>query len=131
MPAILFVCIGNACRSQIAEAYLCSLAKEQNRHDIQVFSAGSSPLGYIPQETITVMAEVGIDLSQHSSKGISAVSQQEFNYVVSLCGDYCPYVPAEQHISWNIPDPFGGDWNTFRNVREEIKQRVMDLLKEI
>jgi len=131
MTAVLFVCIGNACRSQIAEAWLKHFSETEGRSDIEVFSAGSHPLGYVPEITIQTMAEVDIDLSDHSSKTIASLPRQEFDYVISLCGDRCPYVPAEQHIDWPTADPFGGSPTAFQEIREQLKQRVLKLLQEI
>lgn len=131
MPAVLFVCIGNACRSQIAEGYLRHLSQESGRTDLEIFSAGSSPMGVIPPETAAVMKEIDVDISGQWSKAIRELPQENFDYVISLCGDRCPYVPAEKHIDWIIPDPIGETIESYRRVRDDLMQRLEKLIKEI
>lgn len=131
MISVLFVCIGNACRSQMAEAWLRHLAEVQGRKDIDVFSAGSNPLGSIPAETIEVMNEVGIDLAEHWSKSIEDLPQKKFDYVISLCGDRCPNVPATEHIDMPIPDPIGKPIEEFRKARDMLHERVKELLEAL
>ncbi len=131
MKSVLFVCIGNACRSQMAEGWLRHLAQEVGRNDIQVFSAGSSPLGSIPEETTAVMLEAEIDISKQWSKPVDELPQEEFDYVISLCGDRCPYVPAEEHIDWKIDDPIGEPIESYRRTRDVLKERIINLLNEI
>ena len=125
---ILFVCIGNACRSQMAEGWLKFLAAKT---DIAVHSAGSSPLGHIPEETVAVMAEVGIDISEQWSKSIAELPRQDFDYVISLCGDRCPYVPAEQHVDWTIPDPIGQPIEAYREARDLLRKHIEAFLEKI
>ena len=131
MTSILFVCIGNACRSQMAEAWLRHVATEQGRRDLAVFSAGSNPLGSIPAETLEVMREVGIDLTEHWSKSIEDLPQKKFDYVISLCGDRCPYVPAAEHIDMPIPDPIGKPIEEYRKARDMLHERIKEFLAAI
>ena len=131
MKSILFVCIGNACRSQMAEAWLRHFIQQEQRNDLTVFSAGSTPMGSIPDETRAVMKEVDIDLAGQWSKSIDELPQQDFDYVISLCGDRCPYVPADEHIDWPIHDPIGEPIESYRAVRDELLDRVLGLLKEV
>ncbi len=128
---VLFVCIGNACRSQMAEGFLRHFAAEQDRDDIEVFSAGSAPMGSVPDETQAVMLEAGIDISAQWSKSVDDLPKQNFDYVISLCGDRCPYVPAEEHVDWTVHDPIGETLENFRAVRDELRKRVMTLLEAI
>ncbi len=115
----------------MAEGWVKHFMAEQQRDDIRVFSAGSSPLGHIPTETIQCMAEVDVDISDQSSKAIADLPQKHFDVVISLCGDRCPFVPGEQHIDWPIDDPYGLDADAYRAAREDIKQRVLQLLQEV
>lgn len=131
MTAVLFVCIGNACRSQMAEAWLRHLTTGQGRTDIEVFSAGSSPLGSIPEETIAVMKEVNIDLADHWSKSIEDLPQKKFDYVISLCGDRCPNVPGTEHIDMPIPDPIGKPIEEYRKTRDTLQERIEELLEAL
>lgn len=84
MASVLFVCIGNACRSQMAEGWLRHMATLAGRDELEVFSAGSSPLGSVPDETVLAMQEVGIDISSQWSKAIDELPTDEFDYVISL-----------------------------------------------
>ncbi|OGR56982.1 MAG: hypothetical protein A3I11_04620 [Elusimicrobia bacterium RIFCSPLOWO2_02_FULL_39_32] len=126
-PKILFVCIGNSCRSQMAEGFAKALAEEK----IEAYSAGSRPLGYIHPRTIQVMHEVGIDISQHSSKSLYEVPQIHYDIVVGMgCGDACPQIKTTERLDWEIPDPFSGGAEDFKKVRDQIKKQVLELLKE-
>ncbi|HNX82672.1 MAG TPA: arsenate reductase ArsC [Candidatus Omnitrophota bacterium] len=130
MPAcekikILFVCVENSCRSQVAEG----LARHFFGDTFEPYSAGSRPLGKINPYAIMVMEELGIDIALQQSKGFDAVKKEKFNYVVTLgCGDICPFVPAEKHVHWNIPDPQGKPLDFFRFVRDDIKIKIEALL---
>ena len=131
MTSVLFVCIGNACRSQMAEGWLKHFTAEQGREDIEVFSAGSSPMGSIPDETKAVMLEEGIDISEQWSKSVDDLARRDFDYVISLCGDRCPAVPTLKHIDWTIEDPIGQAIEVYRAVREELRERVKTLLDSL
>jgi arsenate reductase len=127
---ILFVCVGNSCRSQIAEALANHLGKEK----VRAFSAGSHPLGAILPETYEVLQEKGIALDGHWSKGVDDVPVAEMDVIVGMgCDVVCP-VPAGfkgRVIEWNIPDPYGQDVDFFRSVRDLIERQVRALLEEI
>ncbi len=127
---ILFVCVGNSCRSQMAEA----LANHHGGGRINAFSAGSHPLGEIVPKTSEVLAEKGISLDGHWSKSLKDVPLDEMNVVVGMgCEVVCP-VPAGfkgRVIEWNIPDPFGHELSYFRSVRDLIERQVKALLTEI
>jgi arsenate reductase (thioredoxin) len=126
---ILFVCVGNACRSQMAEAYAKKLGGER----VKTWSAGSAPYGEIVPETATVLAEKGISLDGHWSKSLKDVPVGEMNVVVGMgCEVVCP-VPAGfkgRVIEWNIPDPFGHELSYYRSVRDLIARQVRSLLDE-
>jgi arsenate reductase (thioredoxin) len=127
---ILFVCVGNSCRSQMAEAYAKSLGGGR----VKAWSAGSAPYGEIVPETAAVLAEKGIALDGHWSKSLKDVPVGEMNVVVGMgCEVACP-VPAGfqgRVIEWNIPDPFNRDLNYFRSIRDLIARQVTALLEEM
>ncbi len=124
---ILFVCVGNSCRSQMAEAF----AKKLGGARVKAWSAGSAPYGEIVPETATVLAEKGISLDGHWSKSLKDVPVDEMNVVVGMgCEVACP-VPAGfkgRVIEWNIPDPFGRELEYYRSVRDLIARQVRALL---
>jgi arsenate reductase len=127
---ILFVCVGNSCRSQMAEAY----AKKLSNGRVRAWSAGSHPFGEIVPETATVLAEKGISLEGHWSKSLEDVPVEEMDAVVGMgCEVVCP-VPAGfkgRLIEWNIPDPFGHELSFYRSVRDVIARQVSNLLDEL
>jgi len=127
---ILFVCVGNSCRSQMAEAW----AKHYGNGRVQAFSAGSHPLGAIAAETYDVMHEKGISLDGQSSKGVREVPVAEMDVVVGMgCEVACP-VPAGfqgRVVEWHVPDPYGHNLDTFRDVRDVVERQVRVLLAEL
>ena len=125
---VLFVCIENSCRSQMAEAFAYLYAQDV----IQAYSAGSRPSGWINPIAIAVMAELGYGMDSHSSKSLLEIPAIEFDYVVTMgCGDECPFIQAKVHEDWNIPDPKMLPLEQFRQVRDQIGQRVNDLVARI
>jgi protein-tyrosine-phosphatase len=127
---ILFVCVGNSCRSQMAEAFANKLGGGR----VVASSAGSHALGEIVSPTETVMSEKGISLEGHWSKSIKDVAVGDMDIVVGMgCEVECP-VPAGfkgQQIEWNIPDPYGHELTFYRSVRDLIERQVRALLDEI
>ena len=127
---VLFVCVGNACRSQMAEA----LAKRLGDGRVEAWSAGSSPLGRIVPETFDILEEKGISLEGHSSKSLRDVPVNDMDVVVGMgCEVVCP-VPAGfkgRVIEWNIPDPYGHGLDNFRAVRDLIERQVRSLLNDL
>ena len=127
---ILFVCVGNSCRSQMAEA----LANHLGQGRVRAWSAGSHPLGEITPETYEVMAEKGITLEGQWSKGLRDVPIDEMDIVVGMgCEVVCP-VPAGfqgRVIEWNIPDPYSRDLAFFRSVRDLIERQITALLSDL
>jgi arsenate reductase len=129
MKKILFVCIENANRSQMAEAF----AKMLGGNEVESYSAGSNPSGKINPKAINAMKELGYDLSLQQSKSLEEVKQfAPFDAVVTMgCGDACPWMPAKKSIDWEIPDPKEMNEDDFRKVRDLIKDQVKELIKAI
>ena len=127
---ILFVCVGNACRSQMAEAWANHFGKGR----VQASSAGSHPFGSIVEDTYTVMNEKGISLDGQRSKGLGDVAVAEMDVVVGMgCEVECP-VPAGfkgRVVDWDIPDPYGRGIESFRNARDMIERHVLGLLADL
>lgn len=128
MKNILFVCIENSCRSQMAEGWARHLGRER----VKAFSAGSRPSGKVNEGAIAVMKERGIDLSGQASKGFDGLPELAWDYVITMgCGDACPFVPARARMDWDIPDPKDKPIEFFRLVRDEIERRVAQLLDQL
>lgn len=126
---LLFVCIENSNRSQMAQAFTIINGKEK----IEAFSAGSKPSGIINSKAIAAMAALGYDLSKHESKSLKQVEAfAPFDIVVTMgCGDACPWMPAKQFIDWQIPDPRNMDKDDFNKVRDFIESKVIELIKSV
>jgi len=128
MKKVLFVCVENSCRSQMAEGF----AKLFGEGIFESYSAGSKPSGKIDPLAIEVMKEAGIEILSQRSKGFNDLGVKEFDMVITLgCGDVCPFVPAKEHIEWKIDDPKGKEMNFFRMVRDKIKDQVKQLSESI
>jgi arsenate reductase len=124
---ILFVCVENANRSQMAEAF----AQIHGGGQVAALSAGSKPSGRINPNAIRFMSELGYDLSTHASKSLDEVDGK-FDAVITMgCGDSCPWVPAKRREDWNLPDPKHMDDDGYRAVRDDIGLRVKALLAEL
>lgn len=125
---LLFVCIENSNRSQMAEAF----ARNHGKENVEACSAGSKPSGVINPRAIEFMKEVGYDLDTHHSKPLSSLPDVEFDVVVTMgCGDLCPFVKAKRHEDWAIPDPKHLPGNEFRKVRDLIESKVCELLSRL
>jgi arsenate reductase len=125
---LLFVCIENSNRSQMAEAF----ARIHGGETIEAYSAGSRPSGKINPKAVESMKEVGYDLSLHQSKSLAEIPDIEFDFVATMgCGDECPFVRAKQRKDWNIPDPKEMPPDEFRRVRDMIEMRVKELLSAL
>ena len=128
MIRILFVCIENSCRSQMAEGFARKFAQGK----IGVQSAGSKPSGKVDETAIKVMKETGIDISHQRSKGFGELGMENFDYVITMgCGDVCPFVPARHRIEWDIADPKGKPIEAFRETRDAIGEKVALLVDDI
>jgi len=124
MKRVLFVCVENANRSQMAEGF----ARMQAGDRIEAISAGSRPSGRINSRAVQFMREVGYDLSTHSSKSLDDIGG-EFDAVVTMgCGDSCPWIPARRRVDWQLQDPKDLADDEYRAVRDDIAARVQDLL---
>ena len=127
MKRVLFVCIENSNRSQMAEAFAHMLGGA----DIEVLSAGSAPSGVINPKALAAMAELGYDLTTHDSKSLDQVTG-DFDAVVTMgCGDSCPWVPAKRREDWALPDPKHFEGDAYRAVRDDIRERVRALLASL
>jgi len=125
---LLFVCVENSNRSQMAEAF----ARIHGQNRVEAYSAGSRPSGKINPKAVEAMREVGYDLSSHRSKSLDELAGIEFDFVATMgCGDECPFVRAKRRGDWNIRDPREMTMDEFRAVRDEIEARVVHLLKEL
>ena len=128
MKTILFVCVENSNRSQMAEAF----ARLHGAGRVAAASAGSRPSGRINPRAIAAMAEKGYDLTTHTSKGLEAFNGTPVDVGVTMgCGDECPLVPAARRIDWRIPDPREMDEVAFRGVRDLIEGQVKGLLSAL
>jgi protein-tyrosine-phosphatase len=125
---ILFVCVENSNRSQIAEAF----ARIHGGNDVEVYSAGSRPSGQINPRAIESMRELGYDLTQQRSKSLAEIPDVQYDFVATMgCGDECPFVRARVHIDWDIPDPKNLPPDEYRAVRDLIERKVTALLTEL
>ena len=124
---VLFVCIENSNRSQMAEAF----ARLHGGDGVEAFSAGSRPSGRINPTAVRFMGELDYDLTTHASKSLDDV-EGEFDAVITMgCGDDCPWIPARRREDWGLPDPRDMDDAGYRAVRDEISTRVKALLDSL
>jgi protein-tyrosine-phosphatase len=122
---LLFVCVENSNRSQIAEAF----ARIHGGESVEAYSAGSRPSGQINPKAIEAMKEIGYDLAQHRSKSLTEIPDIEFDFVATMgCGDECPFVRARRREDWDIPDPKNMSSENFRVVRDLIESKVNKVL---
>lgn len=127
-PSVLFVCVHNAGRSQMAAAFLTHLAGDH----VQVRSAGSAPADTVNPAVVAAMAESGIDISAEIPKVLTVEAVQSSDVVITMgCGDTCPVFPGKRYLDWQLPDPAGQGVAAVRPIRDEIERRVRDLLTEI
>lgn len=125
---VLFVCVENSNRSQMAEAF----ARLHGGGAVEAYSAGSKPSGVINPKAIRFMQELGYDLATHASKSLDDIAGMEFDAVITMgCGDNCPWVPAKRREDWGLPDPKHMDDDGYRAVRDDISARVQRLLTEL
>ena len=128
MKKILFVCIENSCRSQMAEAF----AKMHGKGILQAYSAGSNALGKVNPKAIKSMQEVGYDLSTHNSKSLSLIPYIEYDYAITMgCGDECPHTKAKKRTDWDLADPKNMNEHEFNKIRDTIENKVLALIDEI
>ena len=127
-PSVLFVCVHNAGRSQMAAGFLTHLAGDA----IEVRSAGSAPAASINPAAVEAMAEVGIDISNQSPKILTPGAVETSDVVITMgCGDTCPVFPGVRYRDWDLPDPAGKGVDAVRPIRDEIRTRVQELITEL
>ena len=127
-PAVLFVCVHNAGRSQMAAGFLQHLAGDR----VEVLSAGSQPADTVNPAAVAAMAEVGIDLTAATPKLLTDSAVQEADVVVTMgCGDACPFYPGKRYEDWPLDDPAGQGLGAVRPIRDEIRSRVEVLLEQL
>jgi len=127
-PEVLFVCVHNAGRSQMAAGLLQSKAGE----NVRVISAGSEPADQLNPAVVEAMAEVGIDISAERPKKLEDGMVRESDVVITMgCGDACPIYPGKRYEDWELEDPAGKDLDTVRGIRNEIEARIDALLAEL
>ncbi|MBW9119671.1 arsenate reductase ArsC [Microbacterium trichothecenolyticum] len=127
-PTVLFVCVHNAGRSQMAAGYLEALAGDR----IEVLSAGSEPKDQINPVAVDAMAEEGIDIAGNTPKLLTVDAVTESDVVITMgCGDACPIFPGKRYEDWQLDDPAGQDADTVRRIRDEIRIRVETLIGEL
>jgi len=128
VPRVLFVCVENSNRSQMAEAF----ARLHGAGLVETFSAGSKPSGQVNPRAVEAMLERGYDLSTHTSKSLLDIPQDGYQYVVTMgCGDACPWIPAAHREDWALPDPKHMSRDEFNAVRDDIERRVQALLRHL
>lgn len=127
-PSVLFVCVHNAGRSQMAAGWLGHLAGD----GIEVRSAGSEPAGQLNPAAIQAMAEVGIEIARQRPSLLTVADVQSSDVVITMgCGDACPIFPGKRYEDWELEDPAGKDLGTVRRIRDDIGARVQRLVDEL
>lgn len=127
-PSVLFVCVHNAGRSQMAAAWLSHLAGDR----VEVRSAGSAPAGEVNPAVIEAMREVGIDIATETPKVLTADAVRASDVCITMgCSDACPVFPGRRYLDWQLEDPAGRGIESVRPIRDEIRTRVENLIKEI
>jgi arsenate reductase len=127
-PSVLFVCVHNAGRSQMAAAWLRHLAGDR----VEVRSAGSAPAETVNPAVVAAMDEVGIDITDQRPRILTTDAVEASDVCVTMgCGDVCPVFPGKRYLDWTLPDPAGQGVDAVRPIRDEIEQRVRGLLAEL
>ena len=127
-PTVLFVCVHNAGRSQMAAGFMRVLGQGR----VEVLSAGSAPKDSINPIAVEAMAELGIDIAHNTPKVLTPAAVQASDAVITMgCGDACPFYPGKRYEDWVLDDPAGQGIESVREIRDEIKKRVEQLLSEL
>ena len=127
-PTVLFVCVHNAGRSQMAAALLAHHARGR----VQVLSAGSAPADQVNPTVVDAMAELGLNLSREYPKPLTTEAVQASDVVVTMgCGEACPVFPGKRYLDWRLEDPAGKGLDAVRRIRDDIDRRVRELLREL
>jgi arsenate reductase len=128
MKKVLFVCVENSCRSQMAEAF----GKMHGKGIIDVYSSGSRPSGVVNPKAIAAMAAIGYDLNEHISVGLDEIPQEKYEYAITMgCGDECPMIDANNREDWALPDPKHMESDEFNQVRDIIEAEVKELIANV
>ena len=128
MKKVLFACVENSCRSQMAEGF----AHIHGSNTLMPFSAGSKASGEVKDKAVIAMKEIGYDLTEHKSKGLDEFSDLKFDYLITLgCNDKCPNIETKLRKEWDIPDPKNMNLEDFFKVRDLIEKKVLSLIDEI
>ncbi|MFJ4847632.1 MULTISPECIES: arsenate reductase ArsC [unclassified Streptomyces] len=127
-PSVLFVCVHNAGRSQMAAAFLTHLAGDQ----VEVRSAGSAPADSVNPAVVEAMREAGVDISAETPKVLTTQAVQDSDVVITMgCGDACPFFPGKRYLDWQLDDPAGQGVHAVRPIRDEIEARIRGLITEL
>jgi arsenate reductase (thioredoxin) len=127
-PSVLFVCVHNAGRSQMAAAFLSHLSQG----NVEVRSAGSAPANQVNPAAVAAMAEVGIDIAAETPKILTDQAVRESDVVITMgCGDTCPFYPGKRYEDWVLDDPAGQGLEAVRPIRDEIRRRVENLIGDL
>ncbi|WP_371582402.1 arsenate reductase ArsC [Streptomyces sp. NBC_01314] len=127
-PSVLFVCVHNAGRSQMAAAWLTHLAGDR----VEVRSAGSAPAGSVNPAAVEAMREVGIDMSAQTPKILTVEAVKASDVCITMgCGDACPVFPGKRYLDWKLDDPAGQGVEAVRPIRDEIERRIRGLIAEL
>ncbi|GJF31520.1 arsenate reductase [Kitasatospora sp. NE20-6] len=128
VPSVLFVCVHNAGRSQMAAAFLTRLGAGR----VEVRSAGSAPANTVNPAVVEAMGEVGIDISAETPKVLTVEAVQASDVVITMgCGDACPFFPGKQYLDWKLDDPAGQGVDAVRPIRDRIEARIRGLLADL
>ncbi|MCU1546924.1 MAG: heat-shock protein HtpX [Homoserinimonas sp.] len=127
-PTVLFVCVHNAGRSQMAAGYMAELSGGR----VEVLSAGSQPKEHINPVAVAAMAEEGIDIAHNTPKALTTEAVKESDVVITMgCGDTCPIFPGKRYEDWQLDDPAGQGIEAVRPIRDDIRRRIESLLTQI
>ena len=126
-PKVAFVCTGNSCRSQMAEGF----ARFYGDEVLEIYSAGTHPAPEINPDAVTVMQEIGIDISGQYPKTLDDIPFETDILIKMGCGVVCPFVPNSHEEDWGLPDPAGKTLEEFRQVRDMIRGKVLDLVERV
>lgn len=127
-PSVLFVCVHNAGRSQMAAGFMTSLARGR----VEVLSAGSEPKDHINPVAVEAMAELGIDIAGNTPQVLTTEAVHDTDVIITMgCGDACPVFPGKRYEDWQLADPAGQSIEAVRDIRDDIKSRVEALLAEL
>jgi arsenate reductase len=127
-PSVLFVCVHNAGRSQMAAGWLRHLAGDR----VEIRSAGTEPADQVNPVAVAAMAEVGIDITDQTPKVLDYATAQDSDIIITMgCGDTCPYFPGKRYEDWKLDDPAGQPLDAVRRIRDDIRARIEDLVDDL